>query len=216
MFDKKEYWALAFNRENSLGSHCTGLVENINKLHKQHVGLKCGLSEYLYRTIKFSAEFSNKDDISSEELLQFNTYYSLMKCTPDMIAIQDELSSFAVKRLFITVLKSMSWKRIYARIVRMDNTNFGFTITRTRENLLDCECQIQWELKLPCEHILTVLSEARREEDILDYIGERWSAKIHIVEEDLVLKRLMEYSEVEKPTNFNDNESNLGSPNEKL
>ena len=40
LYEKKQYWSRAYNKENSLDSHCTGLVENINKHLKHHVSLK--------------------------------------------------------------------------------------------------------------------------------------------------------------------------------
>ena len=61
MQNKKQYWAKGYNIDESLGSHCTGMVECINRLHKAHVSLKCGLPEYLFRTIRFSEEFNNKN-----------------------------------------------------------------------------------------------------------------------------------------------------------
>jgi len=64
METKKKYWAKCYNIDGSLGSHCKGLVECINRLHKNHVSLKYGLPEYLFRTIKFSEEFNNKNGIS--------------------------------------------------------------------------------------------------------------------------------------------------------
>jgi len=199
MQDKKERWAFAFNKENSLGSHCTGMVENINRLHKAHVGLKCGLSEYLYRTILFSTEFNNKNEISPEDLLQYNTYFSLMKGSSYVLLISDHVTSFALKTIVINMMKSFSWKPFDDKdgVFKADKNHIKFIFTET-DSLLLCSCNYQKVMKLPCEHILRILTEKKKEESILDYIGQRWRSEIQFQKEDEVLEELKILIEEEK------------------
>ena len=70
-------WARAYNKEDSFNMHCTGMVENINKQLKNHVSLKCSLVECIYRAIHFAQNLNKQDEITNEELLQFNFYFSL-------------------------------------------------------------------------------------------------------------------------------------------
>ena len=79
LYSKKNDWSRAYNKQDSLDSHCTGIVENINKQLKEHVGLKCTLVEYLYRSAIFTSKFNHYDELPREETLQFNSYYNLVK-----------------------------------------------------------------------------------------------------------------------------------------
>jgi len=143
MRNKKEYWARAYNKEDSLEQHCTGMVENINKLHKNHVSSKCGLAEYLYRTIKFSEEFNNKNEITSDELLQVNKYYSYFKTTPLVMNSFSYITEFALMRLVINILKSMSCKVIpnTGEVVNTAQPDWKFTLSNDSPKLCSCGFQ---------------------------------------------------------------------------
>jgi len=109
LYEKKSLWARCYNKEQSLNSHCTGLVENINKHLKQHVGLKCTLVEYLYRTLRFTTEFNQSEAFSNEDLLTYNAYYNTLKSSPFILESQTMMSEFALKSLMLTLIKSLSW-----------------------------------------------------------------------------------------------------------
>lgn len=192
MRERKNYWARAFNKEDSLGSHCTGMVENINRLHKAHVGLKCGLTEYLYRTIMFSGEFNNKNGISGDDILQFNAYFDLVKGSSYVLRTKDHITSFALQTIVINMIKSFSWKPSEngMSVYKADNSYIQYGMTQ-EENIFFCSCGYQKILKLPCEHILRVLTEQKKEDDILAYIDMRWRETISFAEKDEVLEELI-------------------------
>jgi len=141
MRERKDLWARAFNKEDSLNSHCTGMVEGINRLHKAHVGLKCGLIEYLYRTILFSSEFNNKDGISADDLLQYNAYFGLMKGSTYVIEVSDCVTSFALQIIVINMIKNLSWKPTDDKeaVFRADNQKIIFAFNK-EDDLLICSC----------------------------------------------------------------------------
>jgi len=109
LYEKKLLWRRAFNKENSLDQHCTGVVENINRQLKEHVGLKCSLTEYLYRTINFSGSFNDKSLIDSKEKLQFDTYFSHLLYNPYVTIVRDTISHYTLRKLVLNIMKSMSW-----------------------------------------------------------------------------------------------------------
>ena len=110
LYDRRHYWSRAYNKANSLDSHCTGMVENINKHLKSHVSLKCSLVEYLYRVILFSNEFNNHNTLPVDEEASFETRYSLLQHNPFVINTKDQVSKFALKKIVICCIKSISWK----------------------------------------------------------------------------------------------------------
>jgi len=198
MLQKKHYWARAFNLENSLGAHCTGMVEGINRLHKCHVSLRCGLLEYLYRTINFIAEFNNKNGISPDELIQYNTYYGLIKGSPFIIKVKDQITDFALQKLAINVIRSMSWKSKDNKscVFKIETPNLKFLINKENE-LLSCSCNFQNIFKLPCEHILRILTEEEKEDLVLDYIDKRWRKDLVISTIDYISEELRKMIEEE-------------------
>ena len=101
--------ARAYNKEDSFTMYCTGMVENIHKQLKNHVSLKCSLVEYIYRAIHFAQNLNKQDEITNEELLQFNVYFNLVKSSPFLLQTQNLLSDFSVKKLVINMMKGMNW-----------------------------------------------------------------------------------------------------------
>jgi len=54
-------------------------------------------------------------------------------------------------------------------------------------------------MKLPCEHILRILTEIQKEEEILAYIDTRWRIGVQYEQKDEVLKEINKIIEQEKP-----------------
>ena len=177
LYEKKQYWSRAYNKENSLDSHCTGLVENINKHLKHHVSLKCSLVEYLYRVILFTTEFNLYDALSIDEEISFQSNYSLLQFSPFILIAKPFISEFALKKLVINSIKSIQWKTNAQKsleVTRGDNEEIKYTLIEDDKHLLQCPCTSFLSLGLPCEHVLKVLTNQQKEKEIMNYINNRW------------------------------------------
>ena len=126
-------WSRAYNKEESLDAHCTGIVENINSQLKEHVGLKCSLVEYLYQTIHFSSQFNKDNTITADEKLQFNMYYDLVKSSLFLIHTKEHLSNFGITKLVINMMKSMNYiptsQNLYT-LIKADDPNVKYTLIK--------------------------------------------------------------------------------------
>jgi len=176
LYNKKTLWSRAYNKEDSFNAHCTGMVENINRQLKEHVSIKCSLVEYIYRAIHFTIKFNKEDNITKEELLQYNVYYDLVKSSPYLLRTQNLLSEFSLKKLVINMMKSMSWvpdsEDIFL-LKRADNQDIQIKLTEQLD-LLVCSCGFFVAMQFPCEHILRILTQKRKEEDVIKYFNQRW------------------------------------------
>jgi len=152
----------AYNKEESLDAHCIGIVENINRQLKEHGGLKCSLAEYLFRTIHFSSQF-NKD----------NMYYDLVKSNPFLIHTKEHLSNFGITKLVINMMKSMNYiptsQNLYT-LIKADDPNVKYTLIK-KGTTLECPCSFILMMKMSCEHILRILTQERKESDVLNYFS---------------------------------------------
>jgi len=201
LYERKELWARCLNKENSLGEHCTSLVENVNKLLKKHVGLKTSLVEYLYRTIQFTAKLNEKEEFTSEELLTYNSNYDYFRNNPFILNSANKLSQYAMKRLVINLIKSLSWITPEGKpfeVHRADNTNYKYIITKNRQGMLECGCSAFLGWGFPCEHLLRVLSEQKQEKFILKYFDQRWFLTEDAVAKDEIAEYLKILIEEEK------------------
>ena len=200
LYQRKNLWCRAYNKDNSLEMHCTSIVENINRHIKIHVGLKCTLVEYLYRVIKFTTEFNDHEAFSKEEFLQYSAYFNIVKGSPFVLATQKYLSDFALKKLMISMMKSMTWipsGENELEVVKAENSQIKYLIVRENEKL-SCPCGFSRAMSMPCEHILRVLTQEGKEMDILEYFSQRWYEKVQIRTSDGVLKELDNFIKEEK------------------
>jgi len=220
LYERKHYWSRAYNKLNSLDSHCTGIVENINKHLKQHVGLKCSLVEYFYRVILFTTEFNNHDTLSIEETISYETYKNLFQHSHFFVNAKPYVSEYALKKLVVNGIKSMSWTidpRKPLEMSKGDNIEIKYTLFQDENNLLSCPCTSFLSLGLPCEHILKALTHQQKESQILQYVNQRWFSS----EEgnvDPVSKEIKDMIEIEKkfiPGNLNEEEEKEKEEEEK-
>jgi len=185
-------WAIAYNKEESLNSHCTGLVENVNKQLKMHIGIKCTLTEYLYRVIKFTSQINNQEASYAEDLKHFNNHYALLKSTPFVQLGSEYVSQFALVKLVLNTVKTLSWK-INAEnpfeLIKVDNPDYKYIIEK-KEEKYHCQCGFFKAMLMPCEHILKILTYEDNEKEVLDYFDVRWLKNINVEADDEVLKEL--------------------------
>ena len=111
LYSKKEQWCKAFKKDDSLETYSTGIVENVNKLLKEHVNSQCSLNEYLFRMLKFTNNLNNNNGISAEEALQHNSYYSHLASSVFILSIKNHVTEFALMRTVICMMKSFAWIR---------------------------------------------------------------------------------------------------------
>lgn len=192
LYEKRTLWAFAFNKEDSLNSHCTGLVENINKQLKMHIGIKSSLAEYFYRVIKFTSQVNNHDVHSAEDLKNFNNNYALVKSTSFVQLAKEYISEFALIKLVLNTIKTLSWKfnpEDPLELINVSNPEFKYTLDK-KEEKWNCSCGFFKAMLMPCEHILKILTHEGIETEILDYFDVRWLKSLHIEVDDMVLKEL--------------------------
>jgi len=130
------------------------------------------------------------------QLLQFNTYYSILKGSPFILKVGNILTEFALQKLVINTIKSMSWKGSTdgKSILKVENPSIQYLVHQEEGKFL-CSCGFSRAFKLPCEHVLSFLSEKKQEDQILGYIDIRWRNSIQIPKEDSVsneLKKIIE------------------------
>lgn len=200
LYDRRQLWSWAHNKQNSLGADCTGLVENINKLLKQHVSLKSSLVEYLYRTILFTSKLNEKDSFSKEDIDSLSSFSNHLQGSPCVIQIKDKLSEYAVKTLILSLIKSMCWSGSSTRpfeIISTKNNEHKYTLKKTQNGLLECPCTAFLSTGLPCVHVLRLLTEQKKEKDVLKYVSHRWY-KQDIIPSDNIVKDLELLLETQK------------------
>ena len=112
---------------------------------------------------ELSEEFNNKNGISSNELLQFNTYYSILKGNPFILKVGNILTEFALQKLVINTIKSMNWKGSTdgKSISKVENPSIQYLVHQEEEKFL-CPRGFARAFKLTCEHVLSFLSEKTR------------------------------------------------------
>lgn len=190
LYSKKEQWCKAFKKENSLETYSTGIVENVNKLLKEHVNSQCTLNDYLYRMLKFTSNLNNNNGMGAEEVLQYNSYYNHLSSSAFLINVKSHITEFALMRTVLCMMKSFNWvtTKTHLELQRADNHNIRINLKRI-DNKLDCKCGFYLSLHIPCEHILKFLTEFKQEEQIMQYYDSRWH-NINLINDDSLIDYL--------------------------
>jgi len=211
LYAKKEQWCRAFKKEDSLETYSTGIIENVNKLLKEHVTSQCSLNEYLYRMLKFTSDFNNKDGLPAEELLQYNSYYTHIGSSAFLIQVKEKITDFALVRTVISMIRSFSWVTTGKplELCRADDKQKKIVLDE-RNGIFHCCCGFFSALKIPCEHILRFLSEKKKEADVMNYYSPRWSNKLKLSKDDALLEYLESLIEGEE-SYISDNETSQNS-----
>jgi len=105
------------------------------------------------------------------------------------------------------ILKSLSWKissggpdvvisSEASEVVHAVDEELKFLVSNHSPK--KCSCGFQLIMKLSCEHVLRVLTEENRENEILDYISCPWMNTISIRNSDRILEELTSIIETER------------------
>jgi len=127
-----------------------------------------------------------------QKTLKTSIIVILVKSTSFIQLAKEYISEFALIKLVLHTIKTLSWKfnpEDPLELINVSNPEFKYTLDK-KEEKWNCSCGFFKAMLMPCEHILKVLTHEGIEMEILDYFDVRWLRSIHIEVDDMVLEEL--------------------------
>jgi len=103
--------------------------------------------------------------LSIEEVMSYESYKNLFHHSPLFVHAKSHVSEYALKKLVINGIKSMSWRINPWKPLEMrrgDNIEIKYTLVQDENNLTNCLCTSFLSLGLPCEHSLKLLCISKK------------------------------------------------------